>query len=132
VIAGRVLDGAAIRDLAIARSVYGQALLTVAVEHGIPLVLPGVAFQEVWGSAGEPDYPLLDLLLDVSVVVVAPLDAAAARACGVLIDDAEDVAPLLADAHLAVVARERGLRVVSPQPDLVRRLAPELEVDLLP
>jgi hypothetical protein len=132
VIGGRVLDSAAVRDIAVARSVYGQALLTVAVTHGIPLVVPATALLEAWGSAGEADYPLLDLLTGVSVVVVTPLDVDAAAACGTLIDDAEDVPHLLATAHVVHVARERGLPVVTPQPDLVRRLAPGLEVDLLP
>jgi len=134
VIGGQVLDTTALADAATGRSIYARALIRTAVEVGIVLAVPAAALMQAYASVPAGGRPFLDLLLDLPVAVFEPLGQAALQSAGVLLAEAGagDTPYGLATAHTALVARCRGWPVVTANGDLLRRLAPELRIELLP
>ncbi|MBW0103119.1 hypothetical protein [Pseudonocardia sp. KRD291] len=108
-IAGRVLDAAALVAFASRTSVYAEALVWTAVEEGIVLDVPSSAVAAAWSRLEETDRPVLDVLLRLPVTVVDDLTAERARSVGGVGGD-----PL--DAHALLCATERGWAVVTADP----------------
>ena len=133
-IGGSVLDTSALVDAATGRSIYARALIRTAVEVGVVLAVPAAALMQAYASVPAGGRPFLDLLLDLPVAVFEPLDVAALQAAGIMLSDsgAADRPGALAVAHVALVARRRGWPVVTTAPDLLLRVVPELEIELLP
>jgi hypothetical protein len=133
VIGGRVLDSTALHDLTIGRTIYGGAFLAAANDLGIVLAVPATALQETWASAAQDDFPFLDLLMDLPMSVVEPLDADAAQASGVLARVAHASNSWnAAAAHTVYVALDRSWPVLTADPVPLRAVDPAVQVDLLP
>jgi predicted nucleic acid-binding protein len=127
VIGGKVLDASALAALA-RRRVSALVWFDIAPTLGLTLYLPSLALAEV--RAVRPDAaPLLADLLTHPSVVVGELDAAAARQVDQLLLDA-DVFDACAG-HCVHVARSRGWPVLTADPGRLRRVDPDVQLDLL-
>ena len=130
---GRVLDVTAIHDITIGRSIYAAAFLAAANDVGIALAIPAAALQEAWAIAELEDHPFLDLLLDLPLAVVEPLDTAASRRSGLLGRDTHAAGHWdAAAAHTALISQDRGWPVLTADPVPLRRIDAALQVELLP
>jgi hypothetical protein len=130
VIGGKVLDPAAVLDIATGRSLYGRAVVDVALQSGIVLAVPAAALMEAWAGAPPAGRPLLARLRTLPVVVLEPLDGEAAEAVGVLAADRGR--PASGVAHAVYVARRRGWSLVTGDPDAALALDPHLSFESLP
>lgn len=126
-IGGKVLDASALAALA-RRRFSALVWFDIAPTLGLTLYLPNLALAEV--RAVRPDAaPLLADLLTHPSVVVGELDAAAARQVDQLLLDA-DVFDGCAG-HVVHVARTRGWPALTADPGRLRRVDPEVQLDLL-
>ncbi|MGH3429458.1 MAG: hypothetical protein ACRDQZ_18140 [Mycobacteriales bacterium] len=126
-IGGKVLDASALAALA-RRRPAALAWFDTARLVGIALYLPRLALEEV--RAVRPDAaPLLADLLTHPSVVVGEIDAATAYQIDQLLLAADAFDALAA--HVVYVAGQRGWPALSADPDLLLRINPALEVDLL-
>lgn len=126
-IGGKVLDASALAALA-RRRVSALVWFDIAPILGLTLYLPGLALAEV--RAVRPDAaPLLADLLTHPSVIVGELDAAAARQVDQLLLDA-DVFDGCAG-HVVHVARTRGWPALSADSGRLRRVDPDVQIDLL-
>jgi hypothetical protein len=126
---GCVLAADAVVDMAIGRSVFGQAFLVAAVKTGMVLPVPAAAALEAWATVRPEERVLLELFLDTPLIVVDELDAAGAQRAGARAHPHQlDVVA----AHTADVARERELPVLTGRPDTLRAIAPEIGIEELP
>lgn len=126
-IGGKVLDASALAALA-RRRFSALVWFDIAPTLGLTLYLPNLALAEV--RAVRPDAaPLLADLLTHPSVVVSELDAAAARQVDQLLLDA-DVFDGCAG-HVVHVARTRGWPALTADPGRLRRVDPEVQLDLL-
>jgi len=133
VIGGRVLDVSALTDAAIGKTVYTRALVRTAVEHGIVLAVPTAALMAAWSAIAPGDRPFLEILLDLPVAVIEPLDESSARDAGLLLATARDPsAASVVAGHVAWSARRRGWPVVTAEPGPLRSIDPTVEIDPLP
>ena len=100
------------------------AIVARALLHSDPLVVPAGVVAQVWRDGARQ--VRLVRLLGSPLVGVVPLDDAAARASGQLcgVSRTSDVV----DASVVVIARQRQLRVLTSDPDDLRRLDPRLDV----
>ena len=120
---GAVLDaGALVGFERNDRRVVG--LVARALHHGDPLVVPAGVVGQVWRD-GTRQVRLVRLL-GSSVCQVVPLDDSDARAAGQLcgVTSTSDVI----DASVVLVARQRGLRVITGDADDLRRLDPGVDI----
>jgi predicted nucleic acid-binding protein len=109
VIGGRVLDTSALLAFATETSVYCSALVWTAVRESMVLAVPSTAVAAAWTDLTGKHYQVLEVLLDLHVTIIDPLDGERARAVGLL-------GGPQADAHAVVCARERGWPLVTAQP----------------
>jgi predicted nucleic acid-binding protein len=100
------------------------AIVARALEHHDQLLVPAGVVAQAWRDGTRQTR--LARLLGSPVCEVLVLDDRQARAAGQLcgLADTADVV----DASLAVVARERGARVLTSDPDDLRRLDRRLDV----
>jgi hypothetical protein len=131
VIGGRVLDTSALEDFATGKSVYAQTLVWVALEYGIVLAVPATALMAAWSSVPATDPHPLAVLLDLPVTVVDELDEAAARKAGLLVG-ASTAPGALAPGHVAWSAHRRGWPVITGEPDQLRAIDPDVQIEALP
>ncbi len=100
------------------------AIFVRALEHGDPLLVPAGAVAQAWRDGTRQ--ARLARLLGAPLCEVLALDDRQARAagqrCGVA--GSTDVV----DASVAVAARDRGARVVTSDPEDLRRLDPRLDL----
>lgn len=108
-IGGRVLDTSALLAFATESSVYCAALVWTAVQESIVLAVPSTAVAAVWATLDVDKYPVLDVLLELHVTVLDPLDGECARAVGLF-------GGVQTDAHALVCARQRGWPLVTAEP----------------
>jgi hypothetical protein len=126
VIGGKVLDPSALAAQA-QGSIAMETWLAVTVPTGLVLYLPELAAAEA--QAVYPGNERLGRLLRFPTVFRAGLSRT----------DALKVARLLTEAkawdgtagHVILVARQRGWPVLATDPDRLRRIAPDLDIDLL-
>ena len=95
-----------------------------ALHHVDPLVVPAGVVGQVWREGARQ--VRLVRLLGSPVCHGVALDDTAARAAGQQCG-ASGTSDVI-DASVVVVARQRGLRVVTSDPDDLRRLDPRLDV----
>lgn len=141
-IGGRVLDASAIGDIVIGRTVYGGAFVRAAQQVGITLVLPAVALQEAWMGCRQKDWPFLELLLDLPVTLVDPLDGSAAERSALIARASSDrprqgkhqARPVwdASAAHTVLVARDRGWPILTGDVRRIRALDATLPLEQLP
>ena len=108
-IGGRVLDTSALLAFATESSVYCAALVWTAVQESIVLAIPSTAVAATWATLDAGKYPVLEVLLQLHVTVIDPLDGERARAVGLL-------GGTQADAHAIACARQRGWPLVTAEP----------------
>lgn len=108
-IGGRVLDTSALLAFATESSVYCAALVWTAVNESIVLAVPSTAVAAVWARLDAHKYPVLDVLLQLHVTVIDPLDSERARTVGLL-------GGPQADAHAVACAQQRGWPLVTAEP----------------
>lgn len=133
-IAGRVLDTSAVLDLSTGSTQYAAAMLTVATDLAMPLVIPSSALQEAWFLLAPDHGIFLELLVDLSVVLVEDLTEPAARGSGRAAREtaAEHWLWSAAQAHVAQCSRTRGWPVLTRVPEAFVALDPALFVESLP
>ena len=120
---GAVLDGGAL--IAFERNDRRMvAIVARALAHGDPLVVPAGVVAQTWRDGRSQ--VRLGRLLAAPVCEVAALDDRAARGVGQLCGTSgtSDVV----DASVAFVARRRALRVITSDPDDLRRVDRRLEI----
>jgi predicted nucleic acid-binding protein len=100
------------------------AIIVRALEHDDPLLVPAGVVAQAWRDGGRQTR--LARLLGSPLCEVLALDDRQARAAGQICGVAEtsDVV----DASVAVAARDRGARVLTSDPDDLRRLDHHLDV----
>jgi predicted nucleic acid-binding protein len=100
------------------------AIVARALEHRDVLVVPAGVIAQTWRDGARQ--ARLARLLGSPICEIVALDDHAARRAGQLcgVAGTSDVI----DASVAVVGRQRGLRVITSDPDDLRRLDPRLEV----
>jgi predicted nucleic acid-binding protein len=125
VINGRVLDTSALVAFARRESVYADALVWTAVEETIVLVIPSTAMAAALTQLDPKYHPVLEVLLNLPVTVVDPLDARRARTLGQLGGPQPD-------AHAAACAQERGWPVVTGDADRYAEFGDRVEIEVLP
>jgi hypothetical protein len=128
-LSGRVLDTTAILYLATGTTLDGRAFVRAAVARGATLAVPAAALAAAWALSAPAGRLFLDILLDLSVVVVDPLDTPTARAIGRALTGSRQ--PLDAG-HVIATARARGWPVVTAEPDRLRTLASDVDTEPLP
>ena len=100
------------------------AIIARALEHVDPLLVPAGVVAQAWRDGGRQTR--LARLLGSPLCEVVSLDDHQARAAGQLCGVA--VTSDVIDASVVVVARRRGARVITSDPDDLRQLDPRLEV----
>jgi len=130
VIGGKVIDSSALAAY-VRGSVAMDSWLAVAKELGIVLYVPALAVIEVRTVCAV--YPhtdtLLARLLDHPSVIHSVLSSADARKVIHLLDESgawDGIA-----GHVILMARQRGWPVLTTDPDRLRRIVPDLYLDLL-
>lgn len=100
------------------------AIVARALDHGDLLVIPAGVVAQAWRD-GRSQARMARLLGSPACEVV-PLDDLAARSVGQLCgtSGADDIT----DVSVALTARQRGLRVITSDPDDIRRIDNRLDV----
>lgn len=99
------LDAGALIALETAR---GRALLRRVAADGAPVIISAGALGQAWRAPGRQ--ALLSALVKRDETMVVALDAAAAKACGLLL--ARSGTADVVDAHVVLSARERGATAI--------------------
>ena len=128
---GLVCNGGAIRALAVGSTVHARELLEIALTEGIGLAVPAAAYAAAWVWSTPPARMLLDDFLELSAVTVDPLDAATARAVGVVLARSGGWAALDVG-QVVVSARARGWPVLAVDSGPLLAVAPDVAVETLP
>lgn len=100
------------------------AIVTRALEHHDPLLVPAGVVAQAWRDGARQTR--LARLLGAPLCEVVALDDRQARAAGQLCGAAESTD--VVDASVAVAARQRAARVITSDPDDLRRLDRHLDV----
>lgn len=100
------------------------AIVARALEHRDPLVVPAGVIAQAWRDGRRQ--VRLSRLLGSSICDVVPLDDHGARAVGQLsgVAGTADVV----DASVALVGRQRALRIITSDPDDLRRIDRRLDI----
>lgn len=100
------------------------AIVARALEHGDPLVVPAGVVAQGWRDGRTQ--VRLSRLLGSPVCEIVALDDLAARSVGQLCGatGTDDIT----DAAVALMARQRGLRVITSDPDDIRQIDNRLDV----
>lgn len=100
------------------------AIIARALEHGDPLVAPAGVVAQAWRDGRTQ--ARMSRLLGSPACEVVPLDDLAARSVGQLCGTSSTSD--ITDASVALIARQRGLRVITSDPDDIRRIDNHLDV----
>jgi len=95
-------------------------------EHATPLVTSAGVVAQVWRGGGPAQVPIVFLLRRTEVVA---LTHAAARVVGNMLGATGTRDPI--DAHVVLLARERGWPVITTDPRDLRALDPTLRIETL-
>ena len=100
------------------------AIVARALEHGDPLVVPAGVVAQAWRDGRTQ--ARMSRLLGSPICEVVPLDDHTARSVGQLCGTSrtDDIT----DASVALTARQRQLRVITSDPDDIRRIDNRLDV----
>lgn len=99
-------------------------IVRTAIEAGIALVIPAPVLAQVWRDPRRQ--ARLARLIASETTLIDGLDEAAARGVGELC--ARSGTSDIADASVVLSARLRGTRVVTADPDDLRRIDPRLDI----
>jgi len=131
-VGGRVLDAGALVDLVEQRSIYTDALLTLALRTGIVLAVATTAAAAARAAVSTTGRARLHVLPDLPVCVVDLLDWETAEDAADLLATTEVPGADLAAAHTVRLALHRGWPVLTDRAGLLRAIAPGLDTDDLP
>ena len=120
---GVVLDAGAFIALG-RRSRTMTALVELFAETHTPLVTSAGVVAQVWRGGAERQVPIAFLLRRCAVVA---LDHAVARTLGRILGQSKTADPI--DAHVVLLARERGWTVLTSDPGDLLRIDPTLTVE---
>ena len=110
---------------------HARELLEIVLTEGVGLAVPAAAYAAAWARSTPPGRVWLDDFLELSVVTVDPLDAATARAVGVVL--ARSGGPGRAGRRPGGgSARARGWPVLAVHPGPLLTTAPDVAVEALP
>ena len=126
-IGGKVVDASALAALIRGR-LSAVAWFATAETAGLALYLPTLALAEVRAVRPDAAEELAEVL-GHSMIVLGELDAANARQVDRLLTDV-GVFDAMAG-HVVHVARQRGWPALSADPGRLRRIDPDIEIDLL-
>jgi hypothetical protein len=112
----RVLDTSALEHVATGRSVYARAL----VEQNNVLVVPTTALTTACARIPTEAHPVLEVL-----------DGSTAQEVGLLLATAGGRGKL-AVGHVVWCARQRGWPVLTANPNPLRQLDPDVDIEELP
>ncbi|MFI8944116.1 hypothetical protein [Streptomyces syringium] len=129
-IGGRILDTTALTAAA-RGSLYMQALLSVAHQRVIPLLVPSTALSDAYANLKPDGAHALSAIIQFPLVTVAALDEADARGAGLLRSNIDSEAGTAAG-HVAYLAAARQWPVITGEPDRLRALYPDVELEDLP
>lgn len=132
-VGGRVLDAAAV-EAWLRGWHHLHALVEMAGEHGVTLVIPaGAVTEAAWRSANYEDDGALDELLGMSAVVVSPLDRSLALALGHPAARVPHHDVVRSHAYALATTREWAIVTDDPEPyQLDRPGVPDPDVELIP
>jgi hypothetical protein len=131
VIGGRASDVSTVVDFATARSVYAEALVMIAIEENIVLVVPSGALARAVALIPAGHQLGVDVLLDLPCTIVDALDTTPARAVGTLLQQCGQPGLDVATAHVVHCARQRGWPVVTNDPEPLLTLDNSVEIESL-
>ena len=100
------------------------AIVSRALEHSDALIVPAGVVAQAWRD-GRTQVRLARLLGSPACEIV-PLDDLAARAVGQLCGTTRTGD--ITDASVAITARQRGLRVITSDPNDIRRVDSRLDI----
>ncbi|MDH6711218.1 hypothetical protein P3T27_007971 [Kitasatospora sp. MAA19] len=129
-IGGRILDTTALTAAA-QGSLYMQALLATAHQRVIPLLVPASALADAAASLKPDARHALTAITQFPLLRLQPLDEADALGSGILratVDPGSDTTA----GHVAYLAAARQWPVISADPDRLRALYPDIEIEVLP
>jgi hypothetical protein len=134
---GTIFDSSAVHHALTGKTLYAGAVIVAAQERGRTIVIPSTALLA--GAARVDDSRgyrrrALDVLLGLVPVVVEVLDTEAARAAADLLAAADPAGPPVdvVAAHAVLVARQRGWKVATDRPEVLRALDAAVRIDPLP
>ena len=130
---GLVLTADAVAALATGSTEHVRTLRRTAAAEGVTFAVPAAAYTLAWARTAPAGRCFLGALIDLAAVVVDPLDAATARAAGVVLARTTGPAALRVDlGHAIVSARARGWPLLAADASLLLLLAPDVDVVGLP
>lgn len=100
------------------------ALMEVAAEHRIEMILPSAVLAQVWRDGARQ--AILSRMLRNPGLVEAPLHHADAKRAGELLRDSSTAD--VVDAHVAVIAGRLRVPVITSDPDDISRLSAAIEL----
>lgn len=129
-IGGRILDTSALTAAA-RGSLYMQALLSVAHQRVIPLLVPTTALSDAYADLKPDAQHALHTIVQFPMLTLAPLTEEDARGAGTL--RAQSGTPAdLTTGHVAFIAAAREWPVISGSGARLRALYPDVEIEDLP
>jgi hypothetical protein len=130
---GRVLDVAALVDVATGKTRYTRSLVTTAISQVMPLAVPATALAAAWSQVDARGRLTLATLCEQSVVLTFPLDVAAAGVVGELLDGSVQLGQVdVVAGQVAAIAADRGWPVVTDRGPQLRAMAAGVEIESLP
>lgn len=129
-IGGRILDTTALTAAA-RGSLYMQALLSLAHQRVIPLLVPATALSDAFAELKPDARQALTAIAGFPMITHSALDEADARGVGMLRAGSGIPADVTAG-HVAYLAAARQWPVVTADPDRLRALYPGVEIEPLP
>jgi len=131
VIGGRILDTSALTAAA-RGSLYMQALLSVAHQRVIPLLVPTTALSDAYADLKPDAQHALHTIVQFPMLTLAPLTEEDARGAGALRAANPEVVSDATAGHVAFLAAAREWPVITGDSARLRALYPTIEVESLP
>jgi hypothetical protein len=131
-VGGRVLDTAALVELAYGRTLFAQAFTRLAVDRVIPLAIPSTALALAWAALDGKARLRLAVVTELSVTVFESLGAVAAGRVGEVLAETPAFSLDVCAGHVAEIASRRGWPCVTDRGPVLRAIVPGLEIEPLP
>ncbi|MET9934814.1 MULTISPECIES: hypothetical protein [unclassified Streptomyces] len=130
-IGGRILDTSALTAAA-QGSLYMQALLSLAHQRVIPLLVPTTALSDAYASLKPDAQQALHVIAQFPMLTLAPFTEEDARGAGTLRAARPEVRSDATAGHVAFLAAAREWPVISGDSIRLQALYPGIEVEPLP